>query len=135
MMQQNLYVCRHHLSPYELYQSGCQMQNHPRMQACGVLLYFATLKEETIKVTDCYVLAHSRNPRLNKLHLRFACAAAFVRNLSKLRFLPHCSRIFAVSGYRPTSSTSQVAKCKSFSACKHATSFCIRQHFYSILTS
>ena len=135
MMQQNLYVCRHHLSPYELYQSGCQMQKLFCVQARNQLLHPSTLKEETIKVTDCFVLAHSRNPRLNKLHLRFACAAAFVRNLSKLRFLPHCSRIFAVSGYRPTSSTSQVAKYKIILACKHAVCFCILQHFYSILTS
>ncbi len=84
--------------------------------------------ERILKVTDCYALTCSRNPAmtsytcvslvaavfvrnmskllflphysLNKLHFVPLVAAAFVRSLSKLRLLPHCYA--HIPGYRPT---------------------------------
>ncbi len=48
-----------------------------------------------IKATDCCALSRSRNPSLTSYTCVSLVVAAFVRNLSKLLFLPHYSRIFA----------------------------------------
>ena len=85
------------------------------------------------KSTDCYALTRFRNPDQTSYTYVSLVAAAFVRSLSKLRFLPHCSRISSNPGYRPSCRTGQVAKYISILMCKHIVCLCIRQHFYSKL--